>query len=181
MSRIGKKPVQITDGASVKVNGNEVVVSKGNASLSYTFRPEVSVKVDEEAKEVLVERCDDSRTAKSMHGTTRTLIANMIEGVTKGYKIELQIVGVGWNASVVDQEVHLNLGYADTRKVPIPMGVNVEVKQQQHITLTGADKQKVGECAAACRAHRKPEPYNGKGVRYLNEVVTRKQGKAFGS
>ena len=181
MSRIGKKPVPITDGASVKINGNEVVVSKGNATLNYTFRPEVTVKVDEEAKEVIVERADDSRAAKSMHGTTRTLIANMIEGVTKGYKKELQIVGVGWSAQVKGMEVHLSLGYADTRIVPIPMGVSVEVKQQQHITITGANKQKVGECAAACRAHRKPEPYNGKGVRYLDEVVSRKQGKAFGS
>ncbi|QDU33361.1 50S ribosomal protein L6 [Poriferisphaera corsica] len=181
MSRIGKKAVPITDGANVKLNGNDIVVSKGNATLTYAHRAEVTVKVDEEAKEVVVERIDDSRAAKSMHGTTRTLIANMIEGVTKGYKKELQIVGVGWSAQVKGQEVHLNLGYADTRIVPIPMGVTVEVKQQQHIAITGADKQKVGECAAACRSHRKPEPYNGKGVRYLNEVVTRKQGKAFGS
>ena len=180
MSRIGKKPVPITDGAAVKVNGNEVVVSKGNSSLNFTHRPEVTVKVDDEAKKVIVERIDDSRVAKAMHGTTRTMIANMIEGVTKGYTKQLEIVGVGWNAKQQGMEVHLNVGYADTRKVPIPAGVEVKIDGQK-LTISGADKQKVGECAAWIRSHRKPEPYNGKGIRYADEVITRKQGKAFGS
>ncbi|WP_432799727.1 50S ribosomal protein L6 [Poriferisphaera sp. WC338] len=180
MSRIGKKAVAITDGADVKLNGNEIVVSKGKATLKYTHRPEVTVKVDADAKQIIVDRIDDSRTAKAMHGTTRTLIANMIEGVTKGYTKQLEIVGVGWGAKQQGMEVHLNVGFADTRKVPIPAGVEVKIEGQK-LTISGANKQKVGECAAAIRQHKKPEPYNGKGIKYHDEIIVRKQGKAFGS
>ena len=114
-----------------------------------------------------------------MHGLTRSLIANMIVGVTEGYKKELEITGVGWNAQVQGQKVNLNVGYADTRVVPIPDGVTVEVQGGTKISVTGADKQKVGQCAAQIRSHRKPEPYNAKGIKYSDEVVARKAGKAF--
>ncbi|MEM9296734.1 MAG: 50S ribosomal protein L6, partial [Planctomycetota bacterium] len=109
---------------------------------------------------------------------TRSLVANMIEGVVNGYKKQLEIVGVGWNAAVKGKTVELNVGYADTRKVPVPDGVLVEVKGQD-ITVTGPDKQLVGQTAAAIRAHKKPEPYNGKGIKYKDEVILRKAGKAF--
>lgn len=176
MSRIGKKPVPIEGGAAVSVTGNTVSVSKGDARLSYEHRPEVTVKVED--NQVIVERSDDTRNAKAMHGLTRSLIANMIEGVTKGYSKELEVVGVGWNARVQGMKVALNVGYADTREVPIPMGVKVEVEGQK-IKVSGANKQLVGQCAAEIRAQRKPEPYNGKGIKYIDEVVARKQGKAF--
>ena len=175
MSRIGKKPVPV-EGAKVSVTGNTVTVEKGDARLSIEHRPEVTVKVD--GDQVVVERKDDSRTARAMHGLTRSLIANMVEGVTKGYTRQLEIVGVGWNASVQGMSVALNVGYADTRQVPIPNGVKVEVEGPR-IKVSGPDKQLVGQCAAQIRAQRKPEPYNGKGIKYSDEVITRKQGKAF--
>ncbi|QDU71761.1 50S ribosomal protein L6 [Mucisphaera calidilacus] len=180
MSRIGKKPVPIEGGAKVTVSGREIVVEAGGKRLSYEHRPEVSVSVDDENKQVVVERADDSRTAKSMHGLTRALIANMIEGVTKGYKRDLEIVGVGWNAKVQGRQVNLKLGYADTRVVKIPDGVEVAVDGQK-LSVTGPDKMLVGQTAAAIRQHRKPEPYNGKGVRYAGEQIIRKAGKAFGN
>ncbi|MEM6331939.1 MAG: 50S ribosomal protein L6 [Planctomycetota bacterium] len=176
MSRIGRKPVPITKGAKVSVNGRDILVESSKAKLTFQHRPEVSVKVED--AEVIVERHGDSRTARAMHGLTRSLIANMIEGVVNGYSRQLEIVGVGWNAAVKGKTVELNVGYADTRKVPVPDGVNVEVKGQD-ITVTGPDKQLVGQTAAAIRAHRKPEPYNGKGIKYKNEVILRKAGKAF--
>ena len=176
MSRIGKKPIAIEGGASVSVTGQTVTVQKGDQRLSFEHRPEVSVKV--EGSEVVVSRSDDSRTAKALHGLTRSLIANMVEGVTKGFSKELEVVGVGWNAKVQGMKVALNVGYADTRQVPIPPGVTVEVEGNK-IKVSGADKQLVGQCAAEIRAQRKPEPYNGKGIKYADEVITRKQGKAF--
>lgn len=179
MSLIGKKPIAIASGATIKVTGAEVSVQGKLGTLTYTLRPEVTINVDADAKLVTVERKNDSRTAKAMHGLTRSLIANMIEGVTAGYKKELEISGVGWNAQVQGKKVNLNVGYADTRVVPIPDGVNVEIQSGTKITVTGYDKQKVGQCAAQIRSHRKPEPYNAKGIKYVGEVITRKAGKAF--
>ena len=168
MSRIGKKPVDLA-GATVKVNGREISVNGKGGTLTYEHRPEVSVRVDAAATQVVVERQDDSRTAKAMHGLTRSLVANMIEGVTKGYEVNLEIHGVG---------------YGDTRVVNIPAGVTVEAKSSSNLTelsIKGIDKQLVGQTASAIRQHRKPEPYNGKGGHYRGEQITRKQGKAFGS
>lgn len=183
MSRIGKKPVALS-GATVKVNGREVSVTGKGGTLTYEHRPEVSVRVDEDAKQVIVERDGDSRTAKSMHGLTRSLINNMIEGVTKGYEVNLEVHGVGYGATVQGNKVNLKLGFADTRVVNIPAGVTVEAKSSSNLTevsVKGIDKQLVGQTAAAMRQHRKPEPYNGKGVHYKGEQIIRKQGKAFGS
>lgn len=178
MSRIGKKPVPIAGSAKVSVAGREVTVQAGNNRLSFTHRPEVSVKVDEDAKQVVVERHGDSRRARAMHGLTRALVANMIQGVTAGFTRELEINGVGWNARVQGNKVALSVGYADVREVTIPAGVSVEV-QQNRIKVAGPDKQQVGQLAATIRAQRPPEPYNGKGIKYVEEVITRKQGKAF--
>ena len=176
MSRIGKKPIPIEDGAAVAVSGNNVAVSKGDKRLSYEHRPEVTVKVED--GQLIVERKSDTRVARAMHGLTRALIANMIHGVTKGYTRELEVVGVGWNARVQGMKVALNVGYADTREVAIPAGIKVEVEGAK-IKISGASKQLVGQCAAEIRAQRKPEPYNGKGIKYTDEVIQRKQGKAF--
>ncbi len=177
MSRIGKKPVALA-GTKVSVSGNQVTVEAGSNRLSITHRPEVSVKV--EGDQVVIERVSDSRTAKAMHGLTRSLIANMIEGVTKGFEKNLEINGVGWTAKLQGNKVNLKVGYADTRVVEVPAGIKVDI-QQNKLKISGADKQMVGQVAAEIRAHRKPEPYNGRGIKYAEEHIIRKQGKAFAS
>lgn len=175
MSRIGKKPVPLA-GAKVSVSGNQVTVEAGSNRLSMTHRPEVTVKV--QGDEVVVERKGDSRTAKAMHGLTRSLISNMIHGVTKGYEKNLEITGVGWTAKLQGNKVNLNVGYADTRVVNVPAGINIDI-QQNKVKVSGPDKQLVGQVAAEIRQHRKPEPYNGRGIKYADEHIIRKQGKAF--
>jgi len=179
VSRNGKKPVTIAKGVTVKVNGDEVAVSGPKGNLTLTTKPEVKVALSEDGKEISVERADETRFARAMHGTTRSLINNMITGVAEGYTKELKIVGVGWSANLKGNKVELNVGYADTRVVEVPTGVTAEVKGQD-IKISGADKQLVGQTAAKIREHRKPEPYNGKGIMYTDERVLRKQGKAFG-
>ena len=172
MSRIGKKPVAL-EGTTVKVSGREISVNGKGGTLTYVHRPEVSVSVDE-AKAVVVTRQDDTKVAKAMHGLTRSLIANMIEGVTKGYTVNMEVHGVGYTAAVQGNKVKLKLGYADERIVEIPGGVTVVVKPgsaMSEVTVTGIDKQLVGQTAAAMRQHRKPEPYNGKGIRYQGEQI----------
>ncbi len=181
MSRLGKKPVPIPDGVKVDVGGDRKVTVQGKlGTLSITHRPEVSVRLDDDARAVVVERLRESRPAKAFHGLTRSLVRNMVQGVTEGFKKELDIVGVGWNAQVQGRTLRLNIGYADTRVVPIPDGVDVAVAGNR-ITVTGADRQAVGQMAAVVRGQRPPEPYNGKGIKYSDETIVRKQGKAFGS
>ncbi|MEM9294360.1 MAG: 50S ribosomal protein L6 [Planctomycetota bacterium] len=179
MSRIGKNPVPIASGATVQLQGRTLSVNGKLGSLSLDLTHHVKVEVDEGDKVVTVTRANNSRPARAMHGTTRQLIANMIQGVTEGYKKELEVNGVGYTAQVKGMEVHLKVGYADTRIVQIPDGVTVAVTGPI-VTVTGASKQLVGQTAAKIRAERKPEPYNGKGIRYRDEVILRKQGKAFG-
>ena len=179
MSRNGRKPVEVAKGATVKITGDEVAVSGPKGNLSLTTKPEVKVTLSDDGKEVSVERTSEARFARAMHGTTRSLIQNMVLGVTEGYSKELKIVGVGWSAALKGNKVELSVGYADTRVVEVPAGVVAEVKGQD-IKLSGPDKQAVGQTAAKIRAHRKPEPYNGKGIMYVGERVLRKQGKAFG-
>ena len=178
MSRIGKKPVPVPDNVKVAVSGNGVTVESGKNKLTFTTVPAVSVKVDTQAKAVVVECKSEDRFARAMHGTTRARIANMIEGVTKGFSKELEINGVGWTAKVAGTKIALSVGYADVREVAIPAGVKVEVNQNR-IKVTGADKQAVGQFAAEVRSQRPPEPYNGKGIKYVDEQIIRKQGKAF--
>jgi large subunit ribosomal protein L6 len=178
MSRIGKKPIPLPSAVKVSVAGNNVTVEAGSNRLSIAHRPEVTVHVDSDTNSVVVERQDDLRTSKAMHGLTRSLIANMVQGVTGGFTKELEIVGAGWNAQVKGTNVNLNIGYADTKVVNIPMGVTVEVTGPR-IKVTGIDKQVVGQCAAEIRAKRPPEPYNGRGVKYVDEQIQRKQGKQF--
>lgn len=178
MSRIGKMPIAIPTGVNVTINGRDITVEKGGTRLFMTHRPEVTVTLDDEKKNVIVERSNDERATKAFHGMTRSLIANMVEGVNTGYKRELEINGAGWTMQVQGQNVALKAGYADTRMVPIPDGVQCAV-QGNRLTITGADKQAVGQLAAKVRGNRPPEPYNGKGIKYVEEVISRKQGKAF--
>lgn len=179
MSRVGKQPIPLPKDVNVSVNGDDISVESKGARLSFTARPEVTVRVDQDANEVVVERSGDDRVSKAMHGLTRALINNMIIGVTKGFEKDLEIVGVGWNAQLKGQQVALNVGFADTKMVPIPQGVKVEITQNR-LKISGPDKQAVGQCAAQIRAVRKPEPYNGKGIKYAGERIIRKSGKAFG-
>lgn len=177
MSRIGRTPIQITDGAKVEVKGHTVEVSGKLGDLSYTHRPEVRVDVDGDT--VNVTRKNDSKAARAYHGLTRALIANMIEGVTKGYLVELEVTGVGYTAAMKGaKQIDLKVGFADTRSVEIPDSVKCEVAGQL-VRVSGSDKQLVGQTAAKIRQQRKPEPYNGKGIRYVGEKILRKQGKAF--
>lgn len=178
MSRLGKKPVDVPSDVKVSINGREVNVEGKLGKLQFIARPEVKVLWNESEKQIVIERANDSRPARAYHGMTRALIANMITGVKEGFKIELEIVGVGWNAQLKGKTVALTVGYADVREVNVLDGVNVEIKGQK-LTITGCDKQKVGQLAARIRSQRPPEPYNGKGIKYSDEVIVRKEGKAF--
>ena len=183
MSRIARKPVMIPAGVKVAVNpASRTVNFEGpKGKLSMTYRPEVGVKLEGAIVEVTMDPAIvDLGSNRAFWGTTRALIATAVEGVLKGYEKKLEIVGVGWGAKVQGKKLVLTVGFANTLDVAIPDGVKVEVVQMM-ITVTGPDKQAVGEFASKCRAKRKPEPYNGKGIKYTTEVIQRKQGKAFGS
>ncbi len=183
MSRIARKPVMIPAGVKVAVNpASRTVNFEGpKGKLSMTYRPEVGVKLEGAIVEVTMDPAIvDLGSNRAFWGTTRALIATAVEGVLKGYEKKLEIVGVGWGAKVQGKKLVLTVGFANTLDVAIPDGVKVEVVQMM-ITVSGPDKQAVGEFASKCRAKRKPEPYNGKGIKYTTEVIQRKQGKAFGS
>ncbi|MFM9957633.1 MAG: 50S ribosomal protein L6 [Phycisphaerales bacterium] len=182
MSLLGKKPITIPANVKVEVAGRKVTVSSGAKKLDMEHRPEVTVSVNADAKTVVVEPSKGSETMAETGahwGTTRALINNMIAGVTKGYEKKLEVVGVGYAAEVTGKNIKLKLGFANAIFVPIPMGVDVSV-EKTFVTIKGADRQAVGQLAAVIRSKRKPEPYNGKGVKYVDEVIRRKEGKAFG-
>ena len=180
MSRIGKQPVVIPAGVKVNVQGHTVKVEgpKG-AKLEQTFHPNVKIEYDEKAKAIKVTRPDDERLNRALHGLTRALLQNMVVGVTTGYEKRLKIEGVGFQAAAKGKGVELTVGYANRILHNPPEGITVAVPDPTTIVVSGADKQKVGQFAAEIRASRKPEPYKGKGVRYENEVVRRKEGKSF--
>ncbi|MEM9644977.1 MAG: 50S ribosomal protein L6 [Planctomycetota bacterium] len=176
MSRIGNKPVQIEGGAKVSVTDRLVEVEGPKGKLSYTHRPEVAVSV--EGDTVVIKRNNDERSAREFHGLTRALIANMVEGVTKGYEKRLEIVGVGYLATLAGDTLQLRVGYANELHRKVPAGLTVTCPDQTHVVVQGCDKQQVGQFAAEIRSLRKPEPYKGKGVRYEGEQVKIKPGKA---
>ncbi len=176
MSRIGKQPVDIPSGVNVSVSGRTVTAQGNNGTLTYEHRPEVTVKVED--KQVVVERQSDAKQARAFHGLTRSLIYNMVVGVSTGFKKELEVTGVGWTARLQGRTLALNVGYADTRELEIPMGLNVEVNGPR-VAISGADKQAVGAFAARVRSQRPPEPYNARGIKYIDEEIIRKEGKAF--
>jgi large subunit ribosomal protein L6 len=177
MSRIGKKPVTVPSGVKVAIADGAVTV-EGKEKLLVKLPPKVSVEVQDD--QVIVSRNDDSRESGAMQGLTRSLINNMVIGVTEGFKKELQIVGVGYRAQVNGSNLVLSLGYSHPVEYAIPAGINVTVADNTKITVEGADKQLVGETAATIRRFRKPEPYKGKGVRYVDEHISLKEGKSVG-
>ena len=179
MSRIGKKPVPIPDKVKVEINGNTINVEGPLGKLDWTFREQISVAVED--GQVVCTRDSDNRESRALHGLTRALISNMVEGVEKGYEKKLEVVGVGYLAALAGKVLQLRVGFANELQVDIPDGVDVACPDQTHIVVKGADKQKVGQFAAEVRALRKPEPYKGKGIRYEGEHVRRKAGKAVGA
>jgi large subunit ribosomal protein L6 len=176
MSRIGNKPVPVLDGVKVNIDGKNINVEGPNGKLSYELRPEIEAAIEE--NEVIVKRRDDLRESRAFHGLTRALINNMIHGVKNGYEKQLEVVGVGYVASVSGKTLSLRVGYANEIKKEIPAGLEVTCPDQTHVHVKGPDKQQVGQFAAEVRASRKPEPYNGKGIRYVGEYVKIKPGKA---
>ena len=178
MSRIGKLPVEIPDKVMVTVEDNSVVVEGPRGKLSHAFPHVVAIaKTD---SQVTVAPRNNSRFARSMHGTARSLIANMVKGVVDGYHKDLEIRGVGFRAVLSGRKLDMNLGYSHPVIYPIPVGVEVTVKDNTRIKVEGIDKQLVGEVAAAIRRFCPPEPYKGKGVRIVGEYVRRKEGKTAG-
>jgi large subunit ribosomal protein L6 len=178
MSRIGKKPLPLPAGVQVQVDGCTVTIEGPKGKLQWQHRPEITVRL-EDARTLRVQRSRDDREGRALHGLTRALLQNMIVGVTQGYEKRLEIIGVGYLAAVQGQTLQLRVGLANELQIPIPTGVKVACPDQQHIVIQGIDKQVVGQFAAEVRAQRKPEPYKGKGIRYLGEPVRRKQGKAM--
>ncbi|MBQ6818052.1 MAG: 50S ribosomal protein L6 [Clostridia bacterium] len=176
MSRIGKKPVEIPAGVEVKLDGNKVIVKGAKGTLEHTVVGEIKVAI--EGNEVIVTRPNDEKENRSLHGLTRTLIANMIEGVSKGYTKELDVVGVGYRVAKQGKDLVMNLGFSHQVVMPETDGISIEVPNPNKIIISGADKQAVGQFAAEVRKKRPPEPYKGKGIRYVDEVVRRKEGKA---
>lgn len=177
MSRIGKKPVAIPSGVKVDVTDREITVEGKLGKLTYTHRPEVTVVVEDEAKQVVIDRLNDDRADRAYHGLTRSLIANMVVGVTEGYEKRLEIQGVGYLGAIEGDVLQLRVGFANEIHKKIPQGLDVKCPDQTHIVVKGLDKQQVGQFAAEVRAVRKPEPYKGKGIRYEGEQVRRKAGK----
>lgn len=177
MSRIGKQPVVLPAGVKVNLANRLIKVEGPKGKLEFTHHANMLVKVDAQA--ITVERPNDDRQNRALHGLTRALINNMVVGVTKGYDKRLKIEGVGYQAAMKGKAVELTVGFANRIVHTPPEGITVAVPDPTTILVTGADKQKVGQFAAEIRASKKPEPYKGKGVRYDNEVVRRKEGKSF--
>ena len=178
MSRIGNKPVAVPDGVKVAVANRTVSVEGPKGKLQWQYRPEIDVKIDEGTNEVLVTRKSEDRQARALHGLTRSLINNMLLGVKQGYEKRLEIVGVGYVASIQGNTLQLRVGFANEIKKRIPAGLEVTCPDQTHVVVRGPNKQQVGQFAAEVRAVRKPEPYKGKGIRYEGEHVRIKPGKA---
>ncbi len=177
MSRIGKAPIAVPGGVDVRIDGAKVTVKGPKGELSRELHEQVTIRQD--GDDLLVERVDDSREARALHGLTRSLVANMVTGVTEGFRKELDIVGVGYRAAVKGSNaIELALGFSHSVVVNAPAGIEFVVPQPTRVEVHGIDKQLVGQVAADIRAWRKPEPYKGKGVRYVDEHVRRKAGKA---
>jgi large subunit ribosomal protein L6 len=195
MSRIGKQPVAIPTGVKIKIADGKVQVEGPKGKLELVHHRDVKVEIGKIVKQgeqstfspdaaggvVQISRKDDDRTSRALHGLTRSLVANMVEGVTKGFERRLKIEGVGYVAKLDKKAVVLTVGYANQIKLEPPAGVTAEVPDANTIVVRGADKQQVGQFAAEVRSARPPEPYQGKGIRYDDEVVRRKEGKSFSS
>ena len=176
MSRIGKKPITIPAGVEVKINGNEVTVKGPKGELKNTFNADMAIAM--EGNEITVTRPTDDKEHRSLHGLTRTLIANMVEGVANGYSKTLEVNGVGYRVQKQGKNLVMNLGFSHQVIVEEVPGITIEVPGPNQIIISGADKQQVGQFAAEVREKRPPEPYKGKGIKYADEHIRRKEGKA---
>jgi large subunit ribosomal protein L6 len=176
MSRIGRLPIDVPAGVDVKIDGSAVNVKGPKGELSLVVASPIEVSL--EAGQVLVSRPDDERSSRSLHGLTRSLIANQIIGVTQGFSKDLEVVGTGYRVAAKGSSLEFALGFSHSITVEPPAGISFSVEGNNRVTVTGIDKQAVGEVAANIRKLRKPEPYKGKGVRYVDEVVRRKAGKS---
>ncbi len=176
MSRIGKMPVTVPSGVDVKVDGSNVTVTGSKGELTRVFHERVSFEMGD--GEMTVTRPDDTRQSKALHGLSRALLNNMVVGVTDGFTKELEIQGVGYRATLKGSDVELQVGFSHSVLVQAPEGVTFEVPEPTRINISGIDKEKVGQAAANIRKVRPPEPYKGKGIRYVGEYVRRKAGKA---
>ena len=175
MSRIGKKPVAVPGGVTAAVNGQEVKVKGPKGELKHVLVDDIIAKLDKGEIEIAMR--EDTPNARAMWGMSRTLVANLVAGVTEGFTKKLEITGVGYRAAVQGSNVQLQLGYSHDVTFPIPQGIQVVCPKPTEIVITGIDKQKVGQVAAEIRRFRPPEPYKGKGIRYAGEFILRKEGK----
>ena len=176
MSRIGRLPITVPAGVDVTIDGSNVTVKGAKGTLTGTFDSNMTITLD--GGVITVTRPNDQKENRALHGLTRTLIANMVEGVSNGFKKELEIVGIGYRCALQGKDLVLNVGYSHQVVMTPPEGVTVEVPAPNKIIVNGYDKQKVGQFAAEVRGVRPPEPYKGKGIKYVDEVVRRKEGKA---
>ena len=176
MSRIGRKPIAVPAGVDVKIDGSTVTVKGPKGTLTQTFRPEMGIKL--EGGEILVTRPNDEKEMRSLHGLTRTLIANMVQGVNEEFKKELEINGVGYRAQKQGKQLIMTLGFSHQVIMEDTEDITIDVPAPNKIIIHGPDKQKVGQFAAEVREKRPPEPYKGKGIKYIDEVIIRKEGKA---
>ena len=176
MSRIGRVPVPVPTGVDVDINGAVVTVKGPKGSLTRALHPDMILSREE--SQLVVTRPTEQKTHKQLHGLTRTLVNNMVVGVTTGYRKPLEITGVGYRAALVGRKLQLNLGYSHPIEIDPPEGISFEVETPTRLAVVGIDKELVGQIAAKVRSTRKPEPYKGKGVRYSGEVIRRKAGKA---
>ncbi len=176
MSRIGKLPITVPAGVDVNIDGSTVTVKGPKGTLTGTFNSKIGIELKD--GQIHVTRPDDSKENRSLHGLTRTLIANMVTGVHTGFKKQLEIVGIGYRAAMQGKDLVLNVGYSHQVVMTPPEGITIEVPGPNQIVINGHDKQLVGQFASEVRGVRPPEPYKGKGIKYADEVVRRKEGKA---
>jgi large subunit ribosomal protein L6 len=176
MSRIGRLPITVPSGVDVTIDGRTVTVKGPKGSLTRELHPDITVAREDDR--LVVTRPTEQKTHKQLHGLTRTLVNNMVVGVTDGYRKSLEITGVGYRAAKVGEKLQLNLGYSHPIEIAPPSGISFEVETPTHLAVLGIDKELVGQVAAQVRSTRKPEPYKGKGVKYAGEYIRRKAGKA---
>ena len=176
MSRIGKMPVAVPSGVEVEIDGTTVTVKGKKGELTRTFQPSMIIK--HEGEEIIISPANDERQTNAFWGLTRSLLANMVEGVSEGFSKKLELIGVGYRAALKGRDLEMQLGFSHPVLVKAPEGITFEVPSQNEIVVTGASKEQVGQIAADIRKWRKPEPYKGKGIRYEGEYVRRKAGKA---
>ncbi|MCR4319960.1 MAG: 50S ribosomal protein L6 [Candidatus Brocadiaceae bacterium] len=181
MSRIGRQPVKVPNDVKISISGNTVNIDGPKGKLSQTFHPDIAIEYVQQDKQIVVKRSSDEKYHRALHGLTRALISNMVLGVSKGYSKNLEIVGLGYNAKVQGKDLVLLLGYTHPVNVEIPKGIKIDVTNPTNpakLTVSGSDKQMVGQFSSVIRGMRPPEPYKGMGVKYEDEVIRRKAGKA---